>query len=736
MNLPGSLPPDVAMMGGGMHQPEMDRDTYGHDADDIMSMGENVTPMVSEEVMRLRMHLIALKKMAAMPNAAEAFEPEKLAGLGQTVCREFQLDDDSRSDWKKTAHRAMDMARQKRESKSDPWPNASNVKFPMLTTAALQFAARAYPAIVDGPRIVKCQVLGADPQGQKAASADRVSQHMSYQFLVEMDNWEADLDTALHQLPIVGCVFKKVYEDGESTAGCCSDMVSAFDFVVNQKTRSLESVPRATHIFTLYPHEIETRIRQGKFSEFEYANDGDDSNDEHGPHTFYEQYRYFDSDDDGMTEPWIVTVHEKTQRVVKMVVGFDPDEIKINEQKGKITHIPKKSYFVKIPFIPDPEGGFYDIGFGKLLEPLCDVIDTTINQMMDAGTLQNSGGGFIASGVDIGRGKSQLRMRPGEYRTVQTAAQDLRAGIYSMDHPGPSKTLFDLLSLMIDSGKDIAAIQDILVGDMPRNQTATATMAMIEQGLKVFTAIYKRIFRALRQEYGLVFAINKRSLNVPKYIALLDQPIEVSQHDYQGDMDVMPTADPASITDMQRMAKAQFVMEEAKNGNPCVNLFEATKRAFEAARVDDIEKILIRPGPKPQDALMEEEAKAKIDLAKAQTVKTVADAEVALAQVGIPIGMPVQVGQPLFGGGGMPMGQPMPMGPEGPGGPEGPMPPGPMGGPDGGPMPPDMIEQGGPPPMEGDPSQGGEIPPEVLMQIQAEMDGAGDGMPGDGLMPQ
>lgn len=722
------------MMGGGMPQPEMDHDTYGQDADDMggmmpMGYGGNVMPMVSPEQMKLRMHLVALKKLASLPNAAEAFESEKLSGLGQTVCREFKIDDDSRSDWKDCAQRSMDMARQKRETKSEPWANASNVKFPMLTTAALQFAARAYPAIVDGPRIVKCQVLGADPQGQKAASADRVSQHMSYQFLVEMEDWESDLDTALHQLPIVGCVFKKIYEDGSKDAGCCSDLVSAFDLVVNQKTKSLETTPRVTHAFTLYPHQIDERIREGKFIEFDHKGSGDDNSDDHAPHTFYEQYRYFDSDEDGVMEPWIVTVHKTTEKVVKMVCGFDPNEIKVDEQRGKIVSIPKRQYFVKIPFIPDPEGGFYDIGFGKLLEPLSDVIDTTINQMMDAGTLQNGGGGFIASGVDIGRGKSVLRMKPGEYRTVQTAAQDLRAGIYSMEHPGPSKTLFELLSLMIDSGKDIAAIQDILVGDMPRNQTATATMAMIEQGLKVFTAIYKRIFRSLRKEYKMVFEINKRSLNVTKYVALLDTPVEVSSHDYQGDMDVMPTADPASVTDMQRMAKAQFVMEEAKSGNPFVNLEEATRRAFQAARVDDIETIMTKPQPKPGDELMAKEAEAKIDLTKAQTVKTVADAEVSLATVGIPIGMPVQVGQPIFGGQGMPQGQPMPMGgPEGPM-PGGPMPPmGPMG--EGGPMPPDMMGQGGQPPMGPD---GQPIPPEIMMQIQDEMAAAGDGMPGDGL---
>ena len=683
-----------------------------------------VIPMMPPQVMQLRAHIHALRQIANMGNAAEAFPPEELSKLGSQVVREYEIDKDSRSDWEECARRAMDMARQKRETKSEPWPDASNVKFPMLTTASLQFAARAYPAIVDGPRIVKCQVMGYDENGLKAAAADRVSQHMSYQFLYEMEDWESDLDTALHQLPIVGCCFKKVYPDGTKPAGVCSDLVSAFDLVVNQKTKSLETTPRITHVFTLYPHEISERQRDGRYLEdVAIKGSGDDTGDDDAPHTFLEQYRYWDSDEDGVVEPWIVTVHEKTQAVVRMTVGFRPEEIKVDEMRGRIVSIPRKKYFVKIPFIPDPEGGFYDIGFGKLLEPLSDVIDTTINQMMDAGTLQNAGGGFIASGVDLGRGKSQVTVEPGKYKTVQTAATDLRAGIYNMEHPGPSKTLFELLSLMIDAGKDIAAIQDILVGDMPRNQTATATMAMIEQGLKVFTAIYKRIFRALRQEYKLVFEINKTSLNVPKYVALLDAPVQVSAQDYMGELDVMPTADPATLTDMQRMAKAQLVMEEFKAGNPHINGFAATKRALEAARVDQIEELLVPPAPNPQAIAAEEDAKAGIDLKKAQTVKTVVEAEVARAQLMQPLGMPIQVAQPLFGGpqmGGLTPGSPMP-----------PMNPMEMGGappmmPEGGPMP---MGPGGPMPMDG----GGMPPPEVLDQIAAEMAASGDAMPGDGM---
>lgn len=602
-------------------------------------------PEPPREIVNLRRQLVLLQRLSEMDNAAEAFKPEELSVLGARVVREYQIDKDSRADWEQTATRAMNMAKQKKETKSSPWDGASNVKYPMLTTAALQFAARAYPAIVDGPRIVKCAVMGRDQQGLKAAMADRVAQHMSYQLLYEMPEWEADMDTALHQIPVVGCAFKKVYADPMSEAGVRSELVSAFNFVVNQKTKSLETTPRATHVFHLYPHEIGERIRSGRFSEFDVKSGGDGGDDDSAPHEFLEQHRYWDADGDGVDEPWIVTVHKKLETVVRIMPCFDVAEIDVDQIKGRIIRIKRKNYFVKIPFLPDPEGGFYDIGFGKLLEALNDVIDTTINQMMDAATLQNSGGGFAAAGVNLG--KSRIKFKMGEFQTVPSAGQDIRQALFQPEFRGPSPVLFQLLGLMMESGKDIASIKDILTGETPNNQTATSTMAAIEQGLKVFTAIYKRVFRALKSEFGLIYDINRATLNQPKYFALMDEPVAVTKDDYHDDLDVMPVADPNTVTDMQRMAKAQFLMEQVASGNPHINPLEATRRALEAARIERIEDVLIAQPP-PPDPLQVEGAKTEVELKKAQVVKTTADAAVQFASVGMPIDMPINVSEPRF----------------------------------------------------------------------------------------
>ena len=654
---------------------------------DDMADTSALTPAGSD----LTKRLMTLVRMARMPNVAEALDETELQEIGKKVKTEYDLDLSSRDAWEARAKKAMEIAKQIATAKSFPWPDASNVKYPLLTTAALQFAARAYPAICDGPRVVKCQVMGADADGKKSEAAERISQHMSYQLLYET-SWEADIDTLLHQLPIIGCVFKKVYRDGTTDAGFCDDLVSAFDLIVNQSAKDLETVPRITHRFPLYPHLIQERQREGRFLDVDIHGDEDkDAQDDHAPHQLLEQHRYLDLDDDGVLEPWIVTVHEKSAQVLRIVPGFDADEIQFDAMKGKILRIKRKDYFVKIPFIPDPEGGFYDLGYGHLLEHVGATVDTSINQMNDAATMQNSGGGFIGGSVDIGKGKATIRMKPGEYIRVNGAGDQLRNAIVPYQHPGPSAVSMQLLELMLTAGKDIASVQDILVGDNSKTMTATATMALIEQGLKVFTAIYKRIFRALKQEFRLIFEINKKHLDVQKYLSLVDvpqppppppqmmghnggppmgpspempemqpgmpptppgapmpgpmppdgqmmppqggpppqpmpqfTPLDVVAQDYQGQMDIMPVADPSNVTDMQRMAKAQFVMEQIKEGNPYINGKLATKRALEAARIERVEELIQDPPPPPPDPAVE---KTKADMeAKRETAQINNDA--------------------------------------------------------------------------------------------------------------
>lgn len=602
----------------------------------------------------------ALKKLmewAELPNVAEDVDDDRLNTIGARVVDEYNLDEASRSDWKQKAERALDRAKLKTTKKTYPFDGASNVKNPILATAALQFAARAYPAIVDGQRIVKGQVIGDDsgmpelgpdsqpvidpgtgePQwkvkpGLKRSRADRISKHMSHQLINEMPEWEEDTDVLLGQIPIVGCAFRKVFFDpvlGRNRA----EMVPALDFVVNQRTRSLETVPRMTQVFELYPHEIEDRIADGVYLDCDLGiamgADGDDD----APHEFLEQHRYLDLDEDGHREPWIVTVHKDTGKVVRIVANFDPNELRLKED-GKLARIPRYNMFVKYPFFRDPEGGFYDLGFGELLEPLSEVIDSTVNQMLDAGHLQNAGGGFIGSGLRLK--KNQMRFAPGQYHVVDAAGSKVREAIVNMEHPGPSTVLFQLLGTMVEWSKEIANIKDILTGDQPRNQPAATTLAMIEQGMKVYTSIYKRIYRALKKEYQLLFALNAKHLPEQQYLTILDNPMAIAREDYDvGAMDVMPAADPNSVTDMQKMQRAQVYLEigtKPEAAQAGVDVRECLLRFFEALGAEDIDKLMPpKPTqPSPPEQLQMKAASAEVAEKEGKALQ--AQAEGAMAQ--------------------------------------------------------------------------------------------------------
>lgn len=597
-------------------------------------------------------------------NIAALLSDDELKTIGYDVDREYDIDKRSRADWEDSAKKAMDVALQVRQPKNYPFSGAANIKYPLVTVAALQFGARAYPAIVDGTRIVKGQVLGRDdgipqtdelgeprldpmngeplwitPPGVKKAKADRVSQHMSYQLLCEMEEWEEDTDVLLHHLPIVGCAFRKVWRSAELRRNK-AEMVPAIHLVVNNKVRSLDEAPRVTHELFLYPQDIEERMRSGTFIEVDLPAPADatgQGSDDDAPHMFLEQHRYLDLDDDGYREPYIVTVHKDSCQVVRIVANYRLENIVTSKDGKRIIRIPKEQYFVKYSFLPDPKGGFYDIGFGKLLESLSETIDTTINQMLDAGHLQNAGGGFIGSGVRLK--KKEIKVAPGRFEQVE-ASGDLRQQIYSHEHPGPSPVLFQLLGMMVEAARDITAVKDILTGESTESpQTATTTLALIEQGLKVFTAIYKRVYRALKHEFKLLARLNAQHLDQQEYFTFLDQQQVVAREDYDlSSMDIVPVADPKMVTDMQRSARANLVLQVSGHPvlGPTLVPHEATKYVFDTAGMaEEAEKLIAKPqqGPSPVEQLQIADAEAEIGKKQAEATRAEAEAAKTIVEM-------------------------------------------------------------------------------------------------------
>lgn len=588
--------------------------------------------------------LLALTKVT---NIAEGMSETELKKIGSRVVREAKIDDDSREAWRKRTEAGMKLALQENKAKTWPWVNAANIQFPLMTTAAIQFAARAYPAIVAGNDVVKAQVTGADQDGQKRQRADRIAAHMSWQCLTEMTEWEPGVDTMLHALPIMGCAFKKSYFD-PTLGRNRSDHVNAFDFIVNMTAPSIETAPRVTHRITLYPYEIEQRIRAGVFRKSDSyltpptpteAEQGKSKinaapahpTDDDAPREFYEQHRRLDLDGDNYSEPYIVTVHKDTETVCRIVAGYDQDGIIVDQPTGNIITIEPKRFFTKIPFIPNPEGGFYDVGFAWLLSPLNRAIDTVINQILDAGTLANTGGGFIGSQLRLKGGS--LRFAPGEYKEVEVPGGVVKDNIVSLTFPGPSPVLFQLLGMLIESGREVASVKDVLTGEAPAGNTpATTTLALIEQGLKVFTAIYKRIHRAMKEEFAKLYKLNILYFDPTQYAAFTDVP-DISADDYKGDpVDIVPISDPTMVSDMQRLARAEFL--DKFKAEPGMNAQAISRRQMEAAGIDNIEELFLKQqGPSPEMLAHYAELEAKInsingatELAKATAVKTMAEA--------------------------------------------------------------------------------------------------------------
>lgn len=625
-------------------------------------------------------------------NVIEAFEEREITELGNESIEEYRIDRESRADWEKNAREAMQTVLQTKRDKNYPFPNASNVRVPLLTTAALQFAARAYPAIVQTPKLVRAEIIGRDANQQKQERGERIETHMSYQLLKEMKGWESDTDTLLHQIPAVGCAFRKVFWCEEEKRPDAR-LIPAMDFVVNQATTSLDTVPRASHRFDLYPHEIQSRIRSGTFAEFDWENFSSDSQDEGfrkrndsqqdklAAHSFIEQHRYHDLDDDGYAEPWIVTLHESSEKIVRVAPNFALKQATLN-RRGQLVHLPAYKYFVKYGFVPDPAGGFYDVGFGLLLKTLSDAIDTSLNQMIDAAHLQNAGGGFIGSGLNMK--KSELRFSPGVYHVVNAPGNVVRDAVVQMQHPGPSQALFNLLTMLIELGKQVTAVQDIMTGDVERAQPATTTLAQIEQGLKVFSAIYKRIFRALGEEYKLLYDINFRYPDQEKYLKVLDwqppglppqaqgmpqampgqmeaesaappgaemipqpgmvppqmgpviPPIPIMRQDYAyDDCDIYPVADPHMVTDMQRLAKAQVLLELSGHPvlGPQLNASEVAKRVLLASNIENVSEVIPpKQGPSPAEQLQLAGAQAQLADVQASAKLKEAQAQKAMAE--------------------------------------------------------------------------------------------------------
>lgn len=571
-------------------------------------------------------------------NLCERLTTEELTALGELVSDGYKADENSRFDWLRRNEAGMNFALQVSKDKNWPWQGCSNVIFPLITIAALQFSSRAYSNIISGVDIVRCRVPGNDPTGNLKAASNRISEHMSWQVLEEDAPWEEQHDRLFLNEAIVGTAFIKSSYDGK-LAHNVGELVLARDLVMDYNAKSVEDCARKTHRIKLDRNAIYERVKRGVFRDIlnenwytaevpptqtaytaNFATAQQDKRqglnppppDQDTPFRFLEQHRTLDLDGDGYAEPYIVTTEETSNCVVRIVARWDNEAQVERNGRDEVVCITATEYFTKYGFIPSPDGGIYDIGFGVLLGPINESVNTAINQLLDAGTMQNSLGGFLGRGAKIRGG--EYAMAPWEWKRVDSTGDDLRKNIVPYPDRQPSVVLFNLLNLLIEYANRLGATTEIMVGKTPgQNTPASTTRNATEQGMQVFTTIFKRVWRSMKSEFKKLFKLNARYL--PANFTF-GEGKGARREDYLLSSElVVPSADPNVTSFEMQFFKAQSI-RAASQQVPGYDIDYVERQFLKAMRVEAIDLYFpgsgkVPPPPNPKIAVAEMQLKVK-----------------------------------------------------------------------------------------------------------------------------
>lgn len=568
------------------------------------------------------------KSVWGAANLTDRFTEADLGSIGNHVWESYASDLASRSGWERRSSAGMDLAMQIAKAKTFPWPNCSNVAFPLVTIAALQFHARAYPAIISGTEVVKCRT-GYEPTPERTAIAEAVGKYMSYQVLEQDTAWEEGHDRLLLNYAIVGCAFVKTYYSTRARSNT-SELVLAQDLVVNYFAKSIDTARCKTHIIPTYRNEVLEGIRSDspKFRDVSQApwflenaqpltppepRDGTTAPQPSSstPFTFLEQHTWLDLDDDGYEEPYIVTIEEKSRAVVRIVARFERDEDITYNSRKQIVSIRATEYFTKYGFIPSPDGSIYDMGFGVLLGPLNESVSSAINQLIDAGTMAIGAGGFLGRGAKIRGGI--YTFSPFEWKRVDSTGEDLSKSIYPLPVREPSNVLFSLLSLLIDYTNRISGATETMVGENPgQNTPAETSRSMVEQGMKVYSAIFKRTWRAMKEEFRKLYILNAQFAPIKYRHLFLYDP-----------NDICPAADPNIVSDSERFMRASAIAGRAST-TPGYDPAAVELNFLKSLRVDNPQQFYkgFDPATQPKDPrIVVAEMKTQLEMAKLQNAQ-------------------------------------------------------------------------------------------------------------------
>lgn len=588
-------------------------------------------------------HITLNKRTIQSKNLAEEFSKDDLARISSFCLDCYTEDNYSRIKWTERTNAAMDLAMQIQKTKTFPWPMCSNIVFPLVTIAAMQFHARAYPAIVNGRDVVQCRTIGPDPQGLKCARAAKVSSYMSWQLLEQDETWEEQQDRALLNVAVVGTAWKKSYYDAGKGHNV-SELVLAKDLILNYWAKSVETCQVKTHKIPMYRNDIYERVQRGIFCDVledewfntdaqttETATSVEEDNraglnrpqsNSITPFPCLEQHNWMDLDGDGYAEPYIVTLEEMTGTILRIVTRFDREEDIERADDKTIIRINATEYFTKIPFIPSADGGIMDIGFGILLGPLNESVNSAINQLFDSGTISNTAGGFLGRGAKIRGGVYSFS--PFQWNRVDSTGDDLRKSIIPLPVREPSNVMLSLLTLIIDYTNKISGATDMLTGVNPgQNTPAETARSMVEQGQKVYSAIFKRVWRSMKQEFKKLYQLN--AVHMPDQIAFGGPGQTIGREDFLGDPSaIIPAADPTITSDGARFTRATMISKRAEV-NPGYDKDAVETELLKTLGVDNIDQLYkgvkTLPPPPPDVKVQVEQMKVQAQMAQLQFKK-------------------------------------------------------------------------------------------------------------------
>jgi chaperonin GroES len=596
------------------------------------------------------MSIKQLRSYIGQVNIAKEISEDKLTELGQRVKRQFDEDYETMNDWIESVENGIDLMKQEWNPKSTPWQGASNYKDPLLTEAAIRFGDRASLELLRGKDLVAFEIVGRDPQGKKKALGERISEAMNYQINHDMSDWRTDQERLFYTLPNTGCLFKKtIYDPIEEKAE--SHIIQFPDFVVNQATKTMLDCRSFSHVLDVSYNDAVAKIRAGRWVDIdlqsynsEAMQEGDKGSNEaekvasamENPCKFIEQQCYFDLDDDGYEEPYIVTIQESSCKVVRVIARFDERSIKV-KYDGRVMDLRKalevavnkevmlfggasavELVGIKVPevdpdkemellkiipfqqitkygFIPAPDGTFLDLGYAHLLGAIVQSINTSTNQLTDRGTLNNVGGGFLSK--EFRKEMGINRMRIGQWIKTEVPADKLASGVFPNPTQEPSATLYALNEKMQNRGQQFLAIADVS-GQINAQTAPTTALAIIQEGMIPTSALFKRILRAETNEFNILLRLNQRTFDPAKYQMILDDPSADAESDFNAEgLDIIPTANAEMSSKMQRTQVAALQLDQfdrilQTGGNPVPVL----KDYFENIGSDILEQIYPEEG--------------------------------------------------------------------------------------------------------------------------------------------